>query len=166
MSHPFDILTLDNGSRLIFTPCPGTKGTSVAEAIQVLKDAGAQAMVTMMTADELAERQAQSIPDWCDTLSISWFHLPVSDSCAPELPFEQAFAMQQNALITLLNNKTTIVIHCHGGSGRTGMMAAILMLAIGYKPGQVKSEIQRIRPNSLKSQVQVNYLIERHGYLS
>ena len=106
------------------------------------------------------------IPDWCDTLSISWFHLPVSDSCAPELPFEQAFAMQQNALITLLNNKTTIVIHCHGGSGRTGMMAAILMLAIGYKPGQVKSEIQRIRPNSLKSQVQVNYLIERHGYLS
>ncbi len=45
MSHPFDILTLDNGSRLIFTPCPGTKGTSVAEAMQVLKDAGAQAMV-------------------------------------------------------------------------------------------------------------------------
>lgn len=165
MSHPFDILTLDNGSRLIFTPCPGTKGASVAESIQVLKEAGAQAMITMMTAAELKAHQTQSITDWCDALNISWFHLPVEDSCAPASQFEQAYATHQHALMALINNQTTLVIHCHGGSGRTGMMAAILMLAIGYEPGKVKTEIQTIRPKSLKSPVQVSYLIEHHGYL-
>ena len=32
MVHPFDILVLDNGARLIFTPCPGTKEGSVADS--------------------------------------------------------------------------------------------------------------------------------------
>lgn len=57
-----------------------------------------------------------------------------------------------------------MVIHCHGGSGRTGMMAAILMLELGYAPAQVKSQIQLIRPKSLTSPVQVNYLVKQYAY--
>nr|WP_315709724.1 tyrosine-protein phosphatase [Brenneria ulupoensis] len=40
----------------------------------------------------------------------------------------------------LVKSGVTMVIHCHGGSGRTGMMAAILMLDLGYAPAQVKKK--------------------------
>ncbi|WP_315709725.1 hypothetical protein [Brenneria uluponensis] len=45
MFHPFDILTLDNGAKLIFTPCPGTKGVPLADALKPLKKAGAQVVI-------------------------------------------------------------------------------------------------------------------------
>jgi tRNA threonylcarbamoyl adenosine modification protein (Sua5/YciO/YrdC/YwlC family) len=53
-----------------------------------------------------------------------------------------------------------------GGSGRTGLMAAILMLELGYASTQVKTQIQQIRPKALTSPVQVNYLIEQYAYES
>jgi hypothetical protein len=55
MIHPFDILTLDNGAKLIFTPCPGTKGVSIVDSLKSLKEAGAQTVITMMTMAEMTE---------------------------------------------------------------------------------------------------------------
>ena len=38
MSHPFDILSIANRpGRLIFTPCPGTKDSSIDSALSTLK---------------------------------------------------------------------------------------------------------------------------------
>ena len=164
MIHPFDILTLDNGAKLIFTPCPGTKGVSIVDSLKSLKEAGAQAVITMMTMAELTEKQADTIPSLCAELHMDWYHLPVEDSCAPEEPFAQAFAQQKAILLGLVETGATMVIHCHGGSGRTGMMAAILMLELGYAPAQVKSQIPLIRPKSLTSPVQANYLIKHYTY--
>lgn len=95
MFHPFDILTLDNGARLIFTPCPGTRGVPLANSLKSLKEAGAQAVITMMTLAELSENEADALPSLCADFYMDWFHLPVEDSCAPEAPFEQAFARKK-----------------------------------------------------------------------
>lgn len=164
MMHPFDILTLNNGTKLIFTPCPGTKGASVSDSIHALKAAGAEIVVTMMTQHELVEHQADTIPALCEELGMAWYHLPVEDGCAPEEPFAQAFAVHKTALLNAVNAGSTMVIHCHGGSGRTGLMAAILMLESGYEAADVKARIQSIRPKSLTSPVQVNYLTQQYAY--
>ena len=37
--HPFDILNLDNGARLIFTPCPGTREASLQDSLKTLQAA-------------------------------------------------------------------------------------------------------------------------------
>ncbi|MFJ7110641.1 protein phosphatase [Pseudomonas sp. NPDC098740] len=43
--HPYSVLPLTQFSgQLIFTPCPGTKGTKPFDAVQTLKDAGAPAL--------------------------------------------------------------------------------------------------------------------------
>ena len=164
MMHPFDILTLTNGTKLIFTPCPGTKGVSVTDSLNALKAAGAQMVVTMMTQHELVEHQADAIPALCEKLGMAWYHLPIEDGCAPEEPFAQAFALHKTALLNAVNAGVTMVIHCHGGSGRTGLMAAILMLESGYDAADIKAQIQRIRPKSLTSVVQVNYLMQQYAY--
>ena len=43
-------------------------------------------------------------------------------------------------------------------------MAAILMLESGYEAADVKARIQNIRPKSLTSSVQVNYLTQQYAY--
>ena len=53
MSHPYDLFTLDNGAKLIFTPCPGTKDASLTEAVASLKQAGAAAVISTVTAEEM-----------------------------------------------------------------------------------------------------------------
>jgi protein-tyrosine phosphatase len=121
---------------------------SLADSLKSLKEAGAQAVITMMTLAELSENQADALPSLCADLHMDWFHLPCK-TAVPEEPFEQAFAREKKSLLALVRSGGTLVIHCHGGSGRTGMMAAVLMLESGYQPAQVKKQVQLIRPKSL-----------------
>ena len=41
MSHPYDLLSIPGcAGQLIFTPCPGTRGSSLDEALATLQQAG------------------------------------------------------------------------------------------------------------------------------
>ncbi|MCF3098632.1 protein phosphatase [Aeromonas australiensis] len=162
--HPFDILNLDNGARLIFTPCPGTKEASLQASLKTLETAGADAVVTMMPDAELSEFKADSLPAECEALDLAWFQLPVEDDCAPETPFAEAFANHKADLLARLAAGQTLAIHCRGGSGRTGLMAAILLLEAGYAPTQVKSLVQGLRPKALTLAAHVNYLNTHYSF--
>ena len=158
MSHPYDKLTLASGATLIFTPCPGTKDTSLEEAVTTLKAAGAQALVTLMPEEELAKFAAESLPGACVAAGLQWFHLPVEDDHAPDERFATAFASQKQALLSLLEGQGTLAIHCRGGSGRTGFMAAILLLESGMDRDEVVRQVQGLRPHALKMPVHTDYL--------
>lgn len=162
--HPFDILKLDNGARLIFTPCPGTKEASLQASLKTLQAAGADAVVTMMPDAELGEFKADALPAECAALGLAWFHLPVEDDCAPEAPFAAAFACHKAVLLARLAAGQTLAIHCRGGSGRTGLMAAILLLESGYAPSQVKALVQEVRPKALTLEPHVNYLNKHYSF--
>ncbi len=60
--HPYDVLDLPDRGCLIFTPCPGTKGVDLATSVSELHQAGADAIVTMMTDEELAKFEVDSLP--------------------------------------------------------------------------------------------------------
>ncbi|MDP2714629.1 dual specificity protein phosphatase family protein [Rheinheimera sp.] len=148
MSHPFDILPLNNG-KLMFTPCPGTKGTSLVDSVQQLNSAGAVAIVTLMPQHELAQNNVDSIGAICSELGLQWFQLPIEDDCAPQQPFEQAFAAHKADILSLLQAGKTVAIHCKGGSGRTGLMAAMLMTQQGYSKADATAQVQQLRPKAL-----------------
>jgi protein-tyrosine phosphatase len=163
MPHPYDKLSLASGATLIFTPCPGTKDTTLAEAVATLKDAGAQALITLMPEDELARFAAESLPDQCAIQGIQWFHLPVEDDHAPDERFATAFTSQKHTLLSLLEQQGTVAIHCRGGSGRTGFMAAILLLEVGMEREEVVRQVQSLRPHALKMPVHLDYLDQSYS---
>ncbi|MCS6127129.1 protein phosphatase [Shewanella baltica] len=158
MSHPFDILPLESGARLIFTPCPGTKSVPVAEAVTSLKAAGTEVIITLMPLAELQTFGAALLPDICRADGILWLHLPIEDDASPAEEFELAFVKHRAELLTLMQNKATIAIHCRGGSGRTGLMAAILLLLAGGTLAEVITQVQSIRPNALTNVHQRGYI--------
>ncbi|WP_214001076.1 tyrosine-protein phosphatase [Arsukibacterium sp.] len=148
MTHPFDMLNLTTG-KLIFTPCPGTKGTDVANSIAQLKTAGAAAVITLMPDTELSQNNAENVGAICEEFGLQWFQLPIADDCAPAALFEQGYANHKAAILSLLQADNTVAIHCKGGSGRTGLMAAILMAELGYSKADATAEVQSLRPKAL-----------------
>ena len=156
-THPFDILALENGAQIIFTPCPGTKGSTLSDSISTLNDAGTHMLVTLMFDEEMEENNAQSLPVACEKQGIEWVQLPILDDAAPSQAFESQWNAHKANILNVINNQGTIAVHCKGGSGRTGLVIGIILLAYGWSGEKVIEEVQKIRPKSLKNPVQLDY---------
>ncbi|MBQ4848232.1 tyrosine-protein phosphatase [Pseudoalteromonas sp. MMG013] len=147
--HPYDTLSLDNGGQIIFTPCPGTKDATLQESVEILKSAGANALISVMYDKELTRYGAQTLSQVCMTQGIEWYQLPISDEAPPTDAFSTAWADYVPKIISLLNDQGVVVVHCKGGSGRTGLVVALLMHALGYDKLSAKNAVQRLRPKAL-----------------
>lgn len=160
--HPFDKLSLNDGGTLIFTPCPGTRDADLRTSLAQLKKAGASAVITLMPDTEMVRNAVAALPEACGELGLQWFHLPIEDDASPGEAFKQAWEESQQRVLDILNEQGTIAIHCKGGSGRTGLMAAIILLERGMPSEDVARKVKSLRPNALKLAAHTDYLA--HGY--
>lgn len=156
-THPFDTLTLENGAQLIFTPCPGTKDTSIEQAISTLKQAGTNMLVTLMFDEEMEKNNALSLAYECEQQEVKWVQLPISDEAGPEQTFEQQWQLHKEHILAVIQNKGRVAVHCKGGSGRTGLVIGLILLAYGWSGDKVIEAVQQIRPKALKHPVQLEY---------
>lgn len=157
--HPYSVLPLAQlKGQLIFTPCPGTKGTRPFEALQTLKDAGASALLTLMPTEELLQNEVDLLPEECQLLGIEWFHLPVADEQAPGEAFKAAWEQHHQRIKQLLTEGKTIAIHCKGGSGRTGLIAAQILIECGVPFDEAISEVQSLRPRAIQHPAHIEYI--------
>ena len=160
--HPYDVLDLPDQGRLIFTPCPGTKGVDLETSVSELRQAGADAIVTMMTDEELAKFEVDSLPDVVRQSDMTWFHFPVEDDAAPGEVFEQSWQAHKPEVLALIEQGKCVAIHCRGGSGRTGFMAAVIIRELGMDEVQAASLVKGLRPNSLKLPAHTQYLANHY----
>lgn len=162
-THPFDYLPLPNGARFIFTPCPGTKEAGLAESVATLKQAGASAIITVLPDAEINALNVPELGRQTEGQQISWFQLPVEDNCPPEHEFMAAFTEAREELLALIEQQATIAIHCRGGSGRTGLIAAILLLESGMPWQEVRTLVQSIRPKALTLAPHTEFLAQHYS---
>ncbi|MBE0377727.1 phosphatase domain-containing protein [Pseudoalteromonas prydzensis] len=155
--HPFDSLNLENGAKLIFTPCPGTKQASLEESVITLKQAGTSMLLTLMYDHEIANNNIEQLPTICAEHDISWLQLPILDDDAPDKEFEAQWLQHKEAILNALKNQATIAVHCKGGTGRTGLVIALILLAYGWPAARIVEHVQLIRPKALINTQQLNY---------
>lgn len=161
MSHPFDSLSVpDQPGRLLFTPCPGTKDSSLANALSTLKQAGASAVLTLMPLAELESNGASELPAQCAALGLTWLHLPVADEQVPLADFDRAWQDCHAQIRDLLSADQTIAIHCKGGSGRTGLVAARILIDNGMRRSQAVSLVQALRPKAIQHPAHAGWLAQ------
>lgn len=156
--HPFDALDLPDGGQILFTPCPGTKAADLEASVAQLKSAGASAIVTLMPTDELQANGAASLSAVCQQHDLAWYHFPVEDDAAPAAEFASAWAAHSADVLQILADGGTIAVHCKGGSGRTGLMVAMLLINRGEPLPKVIEQVQEIRPKSLQIPAHLAFL--------
>jgi protein-tyrosine phosphatase len=156
--HPFETITLDNGAKLLFTPCPGTKLVSLKESIKQLKENGTSTLITLMFDEEMASNNVISLPELCHQHQVNWLQLPIVDDEAPSNAFETEWEKYKPMILDQLNNKGVVAIHCKGGTGRTGTVIALLLLALGWPVDKIVQDVQRVKPKALRIKKQLDYL--------
>jgi len=158
-THPADLLPLDReGGGLILTPCPGTKGVPPGVALVQLKAVGAGAVITLMPEDEMASNAVANLGELCAAAGLQWFHLPIADDQLPGADFAAAWEAQRSAVHQLLDTGGRIAIHCKGGSGRTGLMAAQILIERGRSKDEARAAFKALRPKALSLDVHQDYL--------
>ncbi|HCK5048212.1 TPA: cyclin-dependent kinase inhibitor 3 family protein [Pseudomonas aeruginosa] len=161
MNHPYDRLSIPGiQGKLIFTPCPDTKDSSLVDSLATLKQAGASAVISLMPASELASNGAEDIGKQCQAQDMAWFHLPVADEQVPLEDFGQGWKACKQSILERLNAGQDIAIHCKGGSGRTGLIAARIMIEAGIPRADAIALVQALRPKAIQHPAHINWITQ------
>lgn len=158
------------GGRVGMTLCPGKQAESLlgkpwrrdlAADVKAIADWGACMVVTLTEADEMVALGIDHIGTEVAAAGMAWLHLPVTDQCAPDGRFDAAWATDGAALLEHVRAGRSVVVHCRGGLGRAGTVAAYILMAFGQSPDQAIRAVRSARRGAIETPDQVAWLQSR-----
>jgi len=126
--------------------------------LEAIRTWGAEALVCLVEDLELDFLHVPDLPEKTVAYGIQWFHLPITDLCAPDDDFEVAWEQAGGELRKILLDGGRIVIHCRGGLGRTGTVAARLLVEFGVEPGDAIQQVRKARDGAIQTSSQEDYI--------
>ncbi len=167
---PIAPVRLDEGKgQLALHPCPGKReeGVSFSENLErdvaAVKDWGAELVISMMEPESLVRDGAANLGDVIQQMEMQWYHLPIKDNDIPTAEFESRWPMVLVEINRLLDQGGRISMHCRGGTGRTSLLAAMILLSRGESWETVERKLKAARPNALTVQCHRDYLQRLFG---
>jgi len=157
MTHPTWQLNVDAGA-LVLTPCPGTKDADLDTSLAQLKQQGVAAIVTALDESELASKGVAELGEKAQQLGMKWFQIEIEDDCAPGDEFAAKWQQASPELHQVIAQGGKVAMHCMGGSGRTGLLAAHFLLEKQWRLDDIIREVQALRPGAFTKSVQVDYI--------
>jgi protein-tyrosine phosphatase len=149
MPHPIYSIPVNDEAALLLTPCPGTKESDLVTALQEIISQNCTALLTLMESHELEEHHVSDIGQQTTTIGMQWFHLPINDETLPDAAFEDKWESIAPRLHQLLDSGNSIAMHCRGGTGRTGLVAARLLVERGMDTEEAMALVRAQRPDAL-----------------
>jgi ADP-ribosyl-[dinitrogen reductase] hydrolase len=110
---------------------------------------------------EAHELELLRVPDLGDRVwraGLHWWHLPIVDGGVPDVRFEHAWNRAGEDLRRRLVAGEGIVVHCRGGLGRTGVVAARLLVEFGEAPESALFRVRRARAGTVENRLQEEYV--------
>jgi len=168
--HPLQIAPLKtSGPGLIgMTLCPGKKDQAALTGawdrdldidLQAILDWGGKVLVTLMEEYELRQLGVEDIGERAGEIGLTWYHLPIQDVSIPDSEFEETWDVVSPILHKHLDAGEHVVIHCRGGLGRTGTIAARLLVESGETPQNALYRVRVARVGSVETEEQEEYVL-------
>lgn len=173
-TDPIQIPTLAAArGRIGISFCPGKQGPALAgfdwkrdlaidlDAVRVW---GAAAVVSLTEKHEMELLGVADLETAVAARGMEWFHLPIPDVTAPGEEFEQRWYTAGARLRSLLTDGESVFIHCRGGLGRAGTVAARLLIELGITGADTAiAQVRKVRSGAIETRAQEDHLraIER-----
>ncbi len=163
-----EIKTGRAGGRIGLTFCPGKCGDSLSGSdwkrdleldLDVVARWRADAVVTLIEAHEFKLLGVIGLGDQIRARGMEWHHLPITDAAPPDARFEQGWQTSGPRLRGLLLQGGRVLIHCRGGLGRAGTVAARLLVELGLQAGQAGARVRLARPGAIETPEQLSYVL-------
>lgn len=127
--------------------------------LDAIRDWGAAAVVTLLEPKEILLLRVEHLGEEAHRRGMLWFHLPIADGFTPDEGFERNWVSAGDALRTLLRNGRDVLVHCKGGLGRAGTIAARLLIELGMEPATAVDRIRAVRPGAIETPEQKQYVL-------
>lgn len=170
-SHPLriDAVEVPYCAGLIgMTFCPGKKqkaamtGTwdrDIEKDLATIRNWGGSVLISLIEAHEFVELGVTELPQACVQHGIAWRGLPIIDGAIPDTAWEDNWIKVQPSLHRTLREGGRIVIHCKGGLGRTGLLAARILVEFGMPPSEAINQVRQARPGAIETYEQEHYVL-------
>ena len=89
---------------------------------------------------------------------MAWQHLPITDVHVPDSRFEDAWIATGPMVHQLLDDGQRVLVHCRGGLGRAGMVAARVLIEQGVSPDEASIKVRSVRPGAIETRAQESYV--------
>lgn len=152
------------GGIIGMTICPGMTvkdhARSLDEDIAAIKVWGATALVTLIADYELEVLSASALPRKVQASRLEWHHLPIMNRDAPYEDFEEKWITSGRVLRQRLRQGERILLHCVYGLGRSGMIAARLLVELGEQPKAAICRVRAARPGAVETAIQERHVLQ------
>jgi ADP-ribosyl-[dinitrogen reductase] hydrolase len=169
-THPLriDAVAAPGGGLIGMTLCPGKQqrgGLSgdwrrdLGPDLDRIRDWGAVAVVTLMEAHELDRYRVPGLGAAVAARGMAWLHLPIPDAGVPDAAFEAAWQAAGPRLRGWLREGRRVLLHCRAGLGRTGTIAARLLVESGLAPEAAVRAVRAAREGTIETAGQVAHVL-------
>ncbi|MBH1856248.1 cyclin-dependent kinase inhibitor 3 family protein [Stenotrophomonas maltophilia] len=171
-SHPLVIATLSvggNGGEIGITFAPGkyqeaamtgSWARDLDQDLGSIVNWGARHLVTLIEPWEFEELRISDLPQRAEDRGLVWHGLPITDGAAPDERLLERWQSLGPRLTTDLLAGAKVIVHCKGGLGRAGTVAAMLLLQAGAVSGAADaiSKVRRARPGAIETEQQEDFV--------
>jgi len=148
--------------------CPGKKGQSsfggvwdrdLATDLSVIKrDFDAAVIVTLMTDSELSASNVTGLGQAVRDHGMQWFHLPIEEMTSPGESLDEQWAETLSYVLDAITKGHNILVHDRGGLGRSGTLAAMLLIELGMSNEEAVTQVRRARSGAIENREQEGYV--------
>lgn len=175
ISHPLLIADVPVGDELGsigITICPGKKDPISPGGVwdrdldldlDVCQRWGASAVLCLIESHEFGLLKVEGLSEGVQNRGMKWYHLPIRDVWIPEQNFEDAWDSQGPEIRDLIRRKGKVLIHCRGGLGRSGTIAARLLIEFGFDREEAIVRVRESRPGAIETRQQEQYVMGVKG---
>ena len=89
---------------------------------------------------------------------ITWHHLPIADMDVPKKEVLEQFSLLRDDLFKTIKSGNSVAIHCKGGLGRSGTIAAIILVDLGFSVKSAIDNVRKFRPGAIETIEQESFV--------
>lgn len=166
-STPVSTVSVAGLGEVRLSACPGTwtgeGGAAALDAdLAAIRASGATGLISLIEAhefplgiEEFSRRTAAA--------QLDWVHLPIADFGTPDTAFDRAYARMD--VLGRVTRGEIWAIHCRAGLGRTGTVAARLLVEAGLAPLEAIEAVRSAHDRrAIETEEQRQYILSlSHG---
>ena len=167
--HPLRIDAVEisaTGGRIGMTICPGKfqRGAhscdwdrDLTQDLQVIEAWGAAVIVNLIEDHEMVALQVEDTPQRVPA-GIEYLRLPIPDFGVPDKQWENCWQSIGPVLQEHLRRGRAVLLHCKGGLGRTGLVAARILVELGFTADTAITTVREARAGAIETRAQEQYV--------